>query len=53
MAGDMAAIGRLEDAPRIIRGEAGTIITPGGYYGGLVNGFPITFDPARVPATGA
>ncbi|HZJ08003.1 MAG TPA: carbamate kinase [Nocardioidaceae bacterium] len=32
--GDMAAIGRLEDAVDIINGEAGTIITPGGDYGG-------------------
>jgi carbamate kinase len=32
--GDMAAIGRLEDAVDIINGEAGTIITPGGNYGG-------------------
>ena len=41
-------IGRLEDAPKIIRGEAGTIITPGGYYGGIENGLPSTFDPARI-----
>lgn len=33
--GDMAAIGRLEDAEAILRGEAGTIITPAGHYGGL------------------
>ena len=32
--GDMAAIGRLEDAMAILRGEAGTIVTPGGEYGG-------------------
>ena len=32
--GDMAAIGRLEDAVRIVNGEAGTIVTPAGDYGG-------------------
>lgn len=45
LTGAVSAIGRLEDAPKIIRGEAGTIITPGGYYGGLVNGLPSTFNP--------
>lgn len=34
LTGDSAAIGRLEDAERIIAGEAGTVITPGGDYGG-------------------
>lgn len=34
LTGDAAAIGRLEDAPQIIAGKAGTIITPGGNYGG-------------------
>lgn len=34
LTGDMAAIGRLEDAEAIMAGEAGTIITPGGNYGG-------------------
>jgi carbamate kinase len=34
LTGDMAAIGRLEDAQAIIAGAAGTIITPGGNYGG-------------------
>lgn len=34
--GDMAAIGRLEDAAAILRGEAGTIVTPSGEYGGDV-----------------
>ena len=34
LTGDMAAIGRLEDAESIIAGKAGTIITPGGDYGG-------------------
>ncbi len=32
--GDMAAIGRLEDAVAIVRGDAGTIVTPAGQYGG-------------------
>ncbi|MGH3506690.1 MAG: carbamate kinase [Nocardioidaceae bacterium] len=32
--GDMAAIGRLEDAVAIIEGNAGTIVTPAGDYGG-------------------
>ena len=34
LTGDTAAIGRLEDAQGIIAGEAGTVITPGGDYGG-------------------
>jgi carbamate kinase len=34
LTGDMAAIGRLEDAQEILAGKAGTIITPGGDYGG-------------------
>jgi carbamate kinase len=32
--GDMAAIGALEDAPLIIEGKAGTVVTPRGDYGG-------------------
>lgn len=32
LTGDMAAIGRLEDAVAILRGEAGTIVTPSGVY---------------------
>ena len=52
LTGAVSAIGRLEDAPKIIRGEAGTIITPGGYYGGLLDGMPTTFDPASIPTTG-
>lgn len=31
--GDMAAIGRLEDAVAIVEGTAGTILTPNGEYG--------------------
>jgi carbamate kinase len=34
LTGDMAAIGRLQDAAAIMAGDAGTIITPGGNYGG-------------------
>ena len=34
LTGDMAAIGRLQDAEAIMAGDAGTIITPGGNYGG-------------------
>src|SRR5680860_1808615 len=30
----MAAIGRVEDAVAIINGDAGTIVTPAGDYGG-------------------
>jgi carbamate kinase len=33
--GDLAAIGRLEDAVGILEGRAGTIVTPSGEYGGL------------------
>jgi carbamate kinase len=32
--GDMAAIGRLEDAVAVLEGDAGTIVTPAGDYGG-------------------
>lgn len=35
LTGDMAAIGRLDDAVAIINGEAGTIVTPAGGYGGV------------------
>ena len=34
LTGDMAAIGRLEDALDIIAGHSGTSVTPGGNYGG-------------------
>ena len=34
LTGDMAAIGRLEDAVEIIEGKDGTVVTPGGDYGG-------------------
>ncbi len=32
--GDLAAIGRLEDVVAILKGEAGTVVTPAGDYGG-------------------
>jgi carbamate kinase len=32
--GDMAGIGALEDAELLIAGKAGTVVTPGGDYGG-------------------
>ena len=32
--GDLAAIGSLTDAERILAGKAGTVVTPGGDYGG-------------------
>ena len=32
--GDMAAIGSLDDVAKIMEGDAGTIVTPGGDYGG-------------------
>lgn len=34
LTGDLAAIGRLQDVAKMVEGEAGTIITPGGNYGG-------------------
>ena len=34
LTGDMAAIGRLQAAELILAGTAGTIIPPGGAYGG-------------------
>jgi carbamate kinase len=34
LTGDMAAIGRLEEAQEVLAGRAGTVITPGGDYGG-------------------
>ncbi len=40
LTGDTAAIGRLEDATQIVSGTAGTIVTPGGDYGGP-NDIPI------------
>jgi carbamate kinase len=33
--GDVAAIGRLEDAPAILAGDTGTVVTPSGQYEGL------------------
>ncbi|MFA9432537.1 carbamate kinase [Egicoccus sp. AB-alg2] len=43
--GDMAAIGRLDDAEAILAGKAGTIVTPAGQYGG-----PGDLSPTRGPA---
>jgi carbamate kinase len=43
--GDMAAIGALQDAPAILQGKAGTIITPAGDYGG-----PHDLGPRPPPA---
>jgi carbamate kinase len=37
LTGGMAAIGRFEDAVKILAGEAGTIVTPDGRYDGLVD----------------
>jgi len=34
LTGDLAGIGALTDAPLILAGKAGTIVTPGGDYGG-------------------
>ena len=34
LTGGMAAIGSLDDAAAILRGEAGTIVTPSGRYDG-------------------
>jgi len=34
LTGDLAAIGALTDAPAILAGQAGTVITPAGDYGG-------------------
>lgn len=50
LTGDMAAIGRLEDALDIIDGAAGTVVTPGGNYGGPDDIHPPLPDPldARV-----
>ncbi len=35
LTGGTAAIGRLEEAPAILRGESGTVVTPSGTYDGL------------------
>lgn len=34
LTGDLGAIGRLEDAAAILRGQAGTVVTPSGDYQG-------------------
>tara|TARA_Y100000815_G_scaffold270005_2_gene293777 strand:- start:1606 stop:2604 length:999 start_codon:yes stop_codon:yes gene_type:complete len=43
LTGDLGAIGRLEDAPAMLRGEAGTVVTPSGEYHG---------PPTRTSAAG-
>lgn len=35
LTGDVGAIGRLEDVAAILRGEAGTVVTPSGHYPGV------------------
>lgn len=45
--GDMAAIGRLEDAAAILHGDAGTIVTPTGRYGGPDDLRPAAPGPDR------
>jgi len=45
--GDMAAIGRLEDAAAIIAGDAGTVVTPAGRYGGPDDLRPVRAMPSR------
>lgn len=42
LTGDLAAIGALSDAAQILAGKAGTVVTPGGDYGG-----PHDLKPAR------
>ncbi len=42
LTGDLAAIGRLEDAEAILRGEAGTIVTPAGHFGERADLHPAT-----------
>ncbi len=48
--GAMAAIGRLEDAAAILRGEAGTIVTPDGGYDGPA---ALRSHAQRTPGTSA
>lgn len=50
--GDMAAIGRLEDAAAILRGEAGTIVTPDGRYSGPADLRPAAPSPGPSPSPG-
>ena len=55
LTGDTAAIGRLEDAKDIIAGNAGTIVTPGGNYGGpddIQPPIPAAPDPRQRRAGG-
>ncbi|WP_193605215.1 carbamate kinase [Nocardioides dongkuii] len=48
LTGGIAAIGRLEDAPAILRGEAGTVVTPSGSFHGLPSVGPSNPDTVRV-----
>ncbi len=52
LTGDLGAIGRLEDAPGILRGEAGTIVTPSGEYHGPAPVPPSAAAPGPVPPPG-
>jgi len=38
LTGGVAAIGTLEDAVAILRGDAGTVVTPSGSYDGMPTG---------------
>ncbi|GGN65550.1 carbamate kinase [Actinoplanes lobatus] len=44
LTGDLAAIGALDEAEQILAGKAGTVVTPGGDYGG-----PHDLKPQSVP----
>ncbi len=46
LTGGAAGIGALEDAVAILRGEAGTLVTPTGHYGEAVPGIG---RPDQVP----
>jgi len=51
LTGDLGAIGRLEDVAAILRGEAGTVITPSGEYQGSPDPLPAAAHEAP-PAAG-
>ncbi|NMW65235.1 carbamate kinase [Mobiluncus mulieris] len=52
LTGDVASIGRLSDARKIVAGEAGTIITPGGNYGGPDDITPRSYKTMRMTGGG-
>ncbi|MCI6585398.1 MAG: carbamate kinase [Mobiluncus porci] len=52
LTGDVAAIGQLADAQKIIEGEAGTIITPGGNYGGSDDITPHSYKSMHMTEVG-